>query len=112
MASSRLSHQVKFMSSLWKIRSRNPVSVRPSISQTRSAAQAWTGGFTSSKFHSYAGRAPLGFWNHSRHRTRSWYLANAGSTWARATVWNARSQAANHGYSHLSGIERMSAASR
>ncbi len=31
------------------------------------------------------GRAPLGCWNHSRHRRISWYLANAGSTCARAT---------------------------
>ena len=38
----------------------------------------------------------------------SWYLANAGSRWARVTVWKARSQAANQGYSHLSGIEMMS----
>ena len=38
----------------------------------------------------------------------SWCLAKAGSTWARATQWNARSQAANQGYSHVSGIEMMS----
>jgi len=43
--------------------------------------------------------------------TSNWYFANAGSMWARAMVWNARSQAANHGYSHGSGIERMSRAS-
>jgi hypothetical protein len=30
-----------------------------------------------------------------------------GSASAIATQWNARSQAANHGYSHLSGIDRM-----
>ena len=38
--------------------------------------------------------------------------AKAGSRWASTTVWNARSQAANHGYSQASGMERMSAASR
>ncbi len=110
--SSRFNHHVKFSSSLWKTRSRNSVSRRPSIFQTASAASACTGGFTSSNDHSYAGRAPLGCWNHSRHMTSNWYLANAGSTWARVIAWNARSHAANHGYSHLSGIDRMSAASK
>ena len=87
------------------------MSRRPSMSHTCSAAQACTGGLASPNAHSYAGSAPLGFWNHSRHSTSSWYLANAGSTWARATVWKAMSQAANHGYSHGSGIDRMSRAS-
>ena len=41
----------------------------------------------------------------------SWYFANAGSTRASATQWNARSHAANHGYSHGSGIDMMSKAS-
>ena len=75
---------------------------------TSSAAQACTGGFTSSKAHSYAGIAPFGCMNHSRHISTSWYFANAGAMCASATVWKARSQAANHGYSHGSGIERMS----
>jgi hypothetical protein len=97
---------------LWKIRFRNSLSRRPSIVQTSQAAAAWTGGFTSSKFHSYAGSAPWGCWNHSRHISRSWYFANAGSMWASTTLWNARSHAANHGYSHESGIDRMSAASK
>ncbi len=88
------------------------MSLRPSMSHTKYAAAAWTGGLMSSNDHSYAGSAPSGCWNHSRHRTRSWYLANAGSTWASVTAWNARSQAANHGYSHGSGMERMSAASK
>ena len=35
-------------------------------------------------------------------------MANAGSTCASATQWNARSQAAYQGYSHLSGIDMMS----
>ena len=84
----------------------------PSIRHTSMAARAWTGGLTSSNDHSYAGSAPLGCWNHSRHMTSSWYFAKAGSTWASVTAWNARSHAANHGYSHLSGIDRMSAASK
>ena len=37
-------------------------------------------------------------------------MAKAGSTWARATQWKARSQAAYQGYSHLSGIDMMSKA--
>ena len=36
-------------------------------------------------------------------------MANSGSTSASDIVWNARSHAAYHGYSHLSGIEMMSA---
>ncbi len=75
-----------------------------SISKTFSAAHACTGGFTSSKFHSYAGSAPPGCMNHSRHMRTSWYFANAGSMWANTAVWKARSQAANHGYSHGSGM--------
>src|SRR6187397_3299647 len=35
-------------------------------------------------------------------------LAKSKSTSDRAVVWKARSQAAYHGYSHLSGIEMMS----
>ena len=38
-------------------------------------------------------------------------FANAGSSSANVTQWNARSQAANHGYSHGSGIETTAAAS-
>ncbi len=82
------------------------------MANTSSAAHACTGGLTSPKSHSYAGSAPLECWNHSRHSRISWYLANAGSTWARATQWNAMSHAANHGYSHLSGIDMMSNASK
>ena len=84
----------------------------PSITNTWRAAQAWTGGLTSSNAHSYAGRAPFGCWNHSRQSSVSWYFANAGSTCASATQWNAMSHAANHGYSHGSGIDMMSNASK
>ena len=38
----------------------------------------------------------------------SWSFAKSGSTSASAIVWNARSQAAYHGYSHLSGIDTTS----
>ena len=85
-------------------RSRRP----PSISNTRSAAQACTGGLTSPKAHSYAGSWPLGCMYHSRHSRSSCSLANSGSTWAMATQWKARSHAAYHGYSHVSGIEMTS----
>ena len=110
--SCRFSHQVKFSSSFWKTRSRKSRSVPPSMTNTRSAASACTGGLTSSKFHSYAGSAPFGCRNHSRSSTSSWYLANAGSRCAQAIAWNARSQAANHGYSHGSGMASTSKASR
>ena len=36
-------------------------------------------------------------------------LAKSGSTSASGRQWNARSHAAYHGYSHLSGIEMTSA---
>jgi hypothetical protein len=42
---------------------------------------------------------------HSRKSSNSCSLAKPGSTRAIATHWNPRSQAANHGYSHGSGIE-------
>ena len=37
-------------------------------------------------------------------------MANALSTMEKVTQWKARSQAANQGYSHLSGMEMMSVA--
>ena len=46
---------------------------------------------------------------HSRPSSTNWALANSASTSARGMQWNARSQAAYQGYSHLSGIEMMSA---
>ena len=49
---------------------------------------------------------------HSRINRISWDLANSGSTRASAIVWNARSQAAYHGYSHVSGIEMTSSLKR
>ena len=39
-------------------------------------------------------------------------LGEAGSTWANATQWKAMSHAAYQGYSHLSGIDMMSKASK
>src|SRR4030095_767991 len=38
-------------------------------------------------------------------------LANSGSTIESGKVWKARSHAAYHGYSHLSGMEMMSSLS-
>src|SRR5262249_42928520 len=73
--------------------------------QPPSGAHAWTGGFRSPNSHSYAGSCPLGCWNCSKSSTHSWSLANFASTSANGTHWNARSHAANHGYSHLSGID-------
>ena len=48
---------------------------------------------------------PLGCMYHSRRNSMSCSLANSGSTWAKGIMWNARSQAAYQGYSHLSGME-------
>src|SRR6185437_4675266 len=87
-ASSLFTHQVKLTRSLSKTRLRKSRSRPPSMAN--------------------AGSAPFGCWNHSRQTRISWYLANAGSRCASGTVWKARSQAANQGYSHLSGIEMMS----
>ena len=115
-ASLRLSHQPKLRISFWKAFSRNsrsPVPVRAfSSSYTNSVAQACTGGLTSLKFHSYAGSIPLGCRYRRSSNSSSWCLANAVSKTENATAWNARSQAANQGYSHLSGIEMMSSATR
>ena len=72
------------------------------------AAQAWTGGLTSENAHSYAGSWPLGCWYHSRVSSSSWSLAKSGSTSASGSMWKARSQAANHGYSQASGMDRTS----
>src|SRR5207248_9558790 len=105
----RLTHQVKLMSSFCSTRARKPKSAEPSSSKTRTAAQACTGGLTSSKAHSYAGSWPFGCMYHSRQNSKSCSLANSVSTNDMATMWNARSQAAYHGYSHSSGIEMMSA---
>ena len=66
-----LTHHVKLMSSFWKTRSRNPKSRPPSISKTRSAAHACTGGLTSPNAHSYAGSCPFGCMYHSRHMSIS-----------------------------------------
>src|SRR5215470_15452414 len=106
-ASLRFTHQVKFSSSFWKMRSRKARSALPhirlSILYTRQAAQAWTGGLASLKAHSYAGICPLGCMYHSRRNRMSWDLAKSGSTREREMQWKARSQAAYQGYSHLSG---------
>ena len=68
----------------------------------RHAAHACTGGFTSPKANSYAGSWPFGCMYHSRVKSTSCCLAKSGSSRANGIMWNARSQAAYHGYSHLS----------
>src|SRR5437764_3638916 len=70
--------------------------------------QAWTGGLTSPKFHSYAGICPLGCMYRSRSMSPNCCLAKSRSTNDSASTWNDRSHAAYHGYSHLSGMEMMS----
>ena len=45
---------------------------------------------------------------HSRSSRLNWSRAKTGSSRANGTMWNARSQAANQGYSHLSGMESTS----
>src|SRR5262249_56151280 len=69
---------------------------------------AWVGGLGWWNERSEGASGAVGCWNHSRQSRISWYFANAGSTRASATQWKARSHAANHGYSHLSGIDMMS----
>src|SRR5204862_682105 len=111
-ASLRFTHQLKLSSSFWNTLSRNAVSRWPRgpvILYTRHAAHACTGGFTSPKAHSYAGSWPFGCMYHSRSISINCSFANSESTRARGTQWNARSHAAYHGYSHLSGIEITSA---
>lgn len=125
-ASFLLTHHVKLRSNFWKTLSRKSRSSRPnifrSILKTRKVDQAWTGGLTSEKFHSYAGSAPSGFMYHSRVMRSSCFFAKLGSTMARGMQWKAVSHlkvsqvpymilsthVANHGYSHLSGMDRMS----
>jgi hypothetical protein len=91
-------YQVKLMSSFWKTLSKKSRSSRPnsfrSILKTRNVAQAWTGGLTSLKFHSYAGSAPSGFMYHSRVIRSSCFFENAGSIIASGMQWKAVSQAA------------------
>jgi hypothetical protein len=120
-------HQVKFKSNFWKTRSKKGRSSRPcsflSILKTRNVAlaihqraalhykqgsshQAWTGGLTSPKFHSYAGIWPSGFMYHSRVSKSSCFLAKVGSTTANGMQWNAVSHAAKNGYSHLNQTVR------
>ncbi len=114
--SSRFTHQVKFTMHFWKTDSRKSRSFpKPrcwASWYTRQPAQACKGGLTWSKPNSYAGSWPLGCMYHSRQSSRSWCLAKPGSVRATATHWKARSQAANHGYSQVSGTERTSRAYR
>eukprot|EP01139_Manchomonas_bermudensis_P004944 Amastigsp_a174484_4.p4 type:complete len:172 gc:universal Amastigsp_a174484_4:808-293(-) len=104
----RLIHQVKLSSRRENTVPRNTVSYTPVTRcvswYTRRAAHACTGGLQSLKFHSYAGICPLGCMYQSRSSSTSCRLAHSGSISASGTQWNARSHAANHGYSNLSGM--------
>lgn len=95
--SSWFTHQVKFTMHFWKTPSRKSRSCpKPRCAAswyTRHAAQACTGGLTSSKSNSYAGSSPLACMYHSRQSSSSWRFAKLGSVRAIATHWNARSQA-------------------
>mmetsp|Transcript_3327 Transcript_3327/g.11687 ORF Transcript_3327/g.11687 Transcript_3327/m.11687 type:complete len:211 (+) Transcript_3327:1580-2212(+) len=113
-------HQVKLMTSFWKQREsqraclRQPSSelaerLRP-ILYTRQQAHACTGGLTSLRFHSYAGRQPLGCMYHSRSCSRSCSCARWRSMSATATAWKARSHTAGQGYSQVSGTRSTSRA--
>ncbi len=110
----RFTHQVKLSSSLWKMRfqevavayaaallldlvdapggpgmhRRIDIAERPLVGREAARWDACT---------TRASSAPAALW-----RTRE-------STSASGTQWNARSQAAYHGYSHLSGMEITSA---
>ena len=63
-SSLRFTHQVKFIDSLLNMRFRKAWSGRPhsarSVSNTRQAAQACSGGLASPNDHSYAGSAAFG----------------------------------------------------
>ena len=116
-------NHVKLSNNFWNTRSKKGISSRPvslrSILKTLNVAlksvksrclnkfngncthQACTGGFTSEKFHSYAGICPSGLMYHSLVNKSSCFLAKVGSTTARGMQWKAVSQAAKNGYSHL-----------
>src|SRR5664279_3521913 len=80
-----------------------------SILYTLHDDHACTGGFTSPNAHSYAGNCPLGCMYHSLVSNDNCFFAKSASTKANEIQWKARSHAAYHGYSHLSGIEIISA---
>src|SRR5215472_12359053 len=105
----RFNHQLKFSISFANDRFRNSMSPCPyrsfSVRYKKIEAHACTGGLTSLKFHSYAGICPVGWRKNEFSIRASSCLAKSVSTVVKAMVWNARSQAAYQGYSHLSGIE-------
>src|SRR4051812_50062270 len=96
-ASLRFTHHVKFISSFWKIFSRNGKSVDPSIWNTRNAAQACTGGLPSSDDPSHGGRWPLGFRDHPPRNNRSCALGESDSTGASGPQCEATAHAADPG---------------
>ena len=111
-ASLRFTHQVKLISSFWNTRSRNTrsrcaarrrSSCRRASTPTRAPADSRRRTRTRTP-----AICPFGCMYHSRSSSSSCSLANCGSMRANGIMWNARSHAANHGYSHLSGIEMTS----
>src|SRR5262249_43969851 len=97
----RFTHQVKFTTNFLKQRfrkSRLPSPCRAFWVRYRNiAAQACTGGFTSLKFHSYAGICPVGCRKKWLNIRSSCCCAKSTSTVDNAIVWNAKSQAAYQG---------------
>src|SRR5690606_35144570 len=57
---------------------------------------------------SYAGSCPLGWRYHSLLNKSSCFLAKSGSIMASTMQWKAVSHVANQGYSHESGMDRIS----
>ena len=112
-ASLRLTHQLKFSSSLVNTRMRNSRSRLPSITVDLPGRPGVHRRIDVAERPFVGGQLPV--WVHRPLSTRAAPVApwrTSGSTWASATQWNARSQAANHGYSHSSGMEMTSARAR
>ncbi len=113
-ASLRLTHQSKFSSSLWKTRSRNARSPLPVFACARSGRRAARPrrARAGSRRRSSTRRRGSGRWGACTTRAASaragpWRTARPRAT--ATTQWNARSHAAYHGNSQVSGIERTSA---
>lgn len=68
--------------------------------------------FFTSKIPLVCRKLSVGCIYHSRVRRSNCFLANSGSTIANGMQWEAVSHAAKNGYSHESGMERMSSMKR
>ena len=111
-ASLRLTHQVKFSSSLWKTCSRKSVSARPSTSRVDLVDAAGGPGVDR---RVDVGEVPLvgrelavGVHVPLAEQQHELPLGQLGVEQASGMQWKAMSQAANQGYSHLSGHARTS----